>query len=119
MHAQHTTSRPQLNSLLWNPATQSFDVARLPPTSQPELVAFYSPGGPADRDGAAYVAPRPAHRGADSIPSGTSVQEADVPPEEPGWHAGPPVYTLAAEAWFALVSNQKHVQYLAGVPSRR
>ena len=111
-------TRELLNALLWDASTQAFDASRLPASSLPALLDFYAAGGPADRDGAAAVATRKqaGDRGSGTI-AGTSGAACGGP--EPGWHAGPPVQTPAAEAWFGLVSNRKPIAYLVGLPSKR
>ena len=106
-------ARELLNALLWDSATQSFDTSRLPPSSLPELRAFYAPGGPADRDGAAV---------AGSGSGGAGGHDSEVTGEASGeaaWHAGPPAYSTAAAAWFEIVSNRKPIAYLAGLPGQR
>ena len=102
-------ARELLNELLWDPAAQSFDSSRLPAGANAALKAFYAPGGPADR----------APCASSSSGGGGSTGSSNEHGGTQQWHAGAPVYTAAADAWFQLSSGLAGVHYLSGIPSMR
>ncbi len=126
-------ARELLNALLWDPTAQAFDSSRLPPSSLPELLAYYAPGGPADRDGGAVMVAGggdgggggasgvggASGGGGGGIGDDGEGETAGEARSQAGWHAGPPVNSAAAAVWFELVSNRKPIAYLAGLPGRR
>ena len=93
-------ARELLNALLWDPAAQAFDAARLPRHAAAPLRAFYAAGG------GAYLEPRLAPTEAPN----TGGRGAD----DARWHAGPPQYGASAAAWFEMASGLPGVPYLSG-----
>jgi hypothetical protein len=100
-------ARELLNALLWDPAAQSFDSSRLPPNCSEGLRNFYGAEGPAH-----HHQPRINQEGGE----GSLLVDARA---SASWHAGAPQYTIAAEAWFRLLSGLPGVEYLAGLPQKR
>ena len=106
-------AREICNILLWDQAAQCFDDSRLPADSSSSVRAFFSSGGAASceqlRTALGSMNDRGNHSNRDDA--------GDVHDHE--WHAGPPVYTRSAEAWFQLVSGLPDVPYLSGIPGSR